>query len=50
MEKIISYIIETGLTMEDANYYINNGYTFEDTVNAIEEVNNKVFNFDIEEF
>jgi hypothetical protein len=50
MEKIISYIIETGLTMKDANYYINNGYIFEDTVKAIEEVNNNVSDFDFEEF
>lgn len=50
MEKIISYIIEIGLTMEDANYYINNGYTFEETVKAIEEVNNSILDFDIEEF
>lgn len=47
---IIEYIISVGLTMKEADYYINNGYTFEDTVKAIEEVNNNFIDFDFDEF
>ena len=43
---IIDYIISIGLTMRDANYYINNGYTLEEVVKAIEEVNNIVMDFE----
>ena len=50
LNNIIDYIISVGLTMEDANYYINNGYTFEDTVKALEEVNNNLMDIDFDEF
>jgi hypothetical protein len=50
LNNIIEYVISVGLTMKDAEYYINNGYTFEDTVNAIEEVNNNLMDFDFDEF
>lgn len=47
--KIIEYVIDLGLTMKDANYYINNGYTFEETVEALDECN-KEMEFDFDEF
>lgn len=28
LNNIIEYVISVGLTMKDAEYYINNGYTF----------------------
>ena len=47
---IIEYVVSIGLTIRDAEYYINNGYTFEDTVKSIEEVNNNFTDFDFDEF
>ena len=48
--KIIEYILSIGLTMRDAENYINNGYTFEETVKSIEEVNNNFMDIDFDEF
>lgn len=50
LNNIIEYVVSVGLTMRDAEYYINNGYTFEGTVEAIEEVNNNLMDFDFDEF
>lgn len=50
LNNIIEYVLSVGLTMRDAEYYINNGYTFEDTVNDIEEVYNNLMDFDFDEF
>lgn len=51
MEKaIINYILSVGLTMEDALYYINNGYNYQETIKAIEEVNNSLSEFLKDEF
>lgn len=51
LNSIIEYVLSVGLTMKDAENYINNGYTFEDTVNSIEEANkNNLMDFDYDEF
>ena len=40
--EIINYILSVGLTEKDAQYYIDNGYTLEQTIESIEKTNDKL--------
>ena len=40
--QIINYVLSIGLTEKDAQYYIDNGYTLEQTIESIEEINDKL--------
>lgn len=45
--KIIKYIESIGLTHRDAQYYIDNNYTLEQTIKEIEKINKQLDEFEI---